>query len=1179
MPNLRFRMLGPLEVERDGHPVAVAGRQQRVLLALLLLHANQPVTADRLIEELWSEPKPARALKRLQLAVTRLRKVLATGAQAGPLETVAEGYRLTLSASELDVDVFRADVREGREALEAGNGGRAAEILRRGLGLWRGSPLADLAYEPFAASAIRELEDLRLEATELAIEAELAAGRHRRVVPEIEVLLAQHPLHERLHGHRMLALYRCGRQSEALEAFRALRHTLISELGLEPGPELRQLELEILRQSPALAAPPPVPNPARAPHPPTPVELPLPRALQRQAAEPAFVGRQEELARLTAGWDQARAGAYVAIAVDGEGGIGKTRLAGELARAVHGPAAPVLYGRCDEALAVPYQPFVEALRPLADALGIPRMKAELGGLAAKLRRLWPESGELGEPLHADPESERFALFEAVAALLELATRHRPLLLVLDDLQWAADPTVLMLRHVTRSDREIAALVVAGYRDTDIGAAWPLRQLLADPDRGAAGRRVSLRGLEERAIAELLAAAGVPVDDRGDAAELVRALKTQTAGNPFFIRTVVARVIESGDMACLETPGGLRDVVGHRIARLSPPARRLLDAAAVAGPAFSMALLEPALGHEPGLRDALDEAVGAGLVTDTGAGELVFVHALVRETVYQSLSPARRARLHLMVGEALEALGDPDTNAEALSHHFAQTAAGARAARYALLAGRRAMQRLGFEQAVSHYQRGLVSLAPDAPQRGELLLALADARWSTGELELARHVSREAATLAEAEGDGVRLGRAALLYAGPHFFLATGPRVELLERALAALDGEDSALRARLLARRGASYSPGAVVRTREAIEMARRIGDDAVLADVLTTTRLVFRGPDEPEERFAEALELARAAERVGDVRARATAHEFVLQHHLVTGDMDGVERELEALRGLTERSPLRYARWLLGLMRARQAFVEGRLQEAETLADQALGQGGGLSAGSEQAAVLAHSAQTLHLRREQARMEEVVGHVEAIAVAAPLVAAWHGALAFAYVETGRHRQARAELDGLARTGFETIPRDAAWMVGMGNLAEVVSRLGHAAAAEPLYELLLPFTDRVLVQLGVLCLGSASRSLGLLAALMERYDAAATHFEDAVRMNQRIRSPLWVARTRCDYARLLGQQGEHERALPLLEQALATAEGLALPALERESRALLRDAVPCGPPWRAARAWRYAKER
>src|SRR4051794_83613 len=381
-----------------------------------------------------------------------------------------------------------------------------------------GQPVLDVAYEAFAMTTIRELEDLRLEASELAIEAELSAGRHRSAVPEIEALLVEHPLHERLHGHRMVALYRCGRQSEALEAFRVLRDTLVSELGLEPGPELRQLELEILRQSPALAAPPSrdalVPFGARASDPPFPVDLPLPRGLQRLAAEPAFVGREDELARLTAGWEQARAGAYVAITFGGESGIGKTRLAGELARAVHRHDAPVLYGRCDEGLAVPFQPFVEALRPLADAIGLARVTAGLGRLAAELRRLWPERTGLGEPLHADPESERFALFEAVAALLELATRHRPLLLVLDDLHWAADPTVLMLHHISRSDRAIAALVVASHRDTDAGEGWLLRKPLADPSRGPAARRVSVRGLDERAIAELLAPAGVPLRDPG-----------------------------------------------------------------------------------------------------------------------------------------------------------------------------------------------------------------------------------------------------------------------------------------------------------------------------------------------------------------------------------------------------------------------------------------------------------------------------------------------------------------------------------------------------------------------------------------------------------------------------------------------------------------------------------------
>ncbi len=270
MSNLQFRMMGPLEVLRDGQPVALGGRQQRMVLALLLIHANQPLSADRLVEELWGEPTPPRALKRLQLTITRLRKALG----AAGIETVAGGYRLTVRPADLDAEVFRARVQDGRRALEDGEPARAAELLRAALSVWRGPPLADLAYEPFAAAAIRNLDDVRVDALELAIEADLGAGRHRDVVLEIETLVAAHPLRERLHAQRMVALYRCGRQSEALDAYRFARSKLIADLGLEPGPELRQLEAQILTHSPALAAP--VPRGARAWI-----------AASRQVAEPA----------------------------------------------------------------------------------------------------------------------------------------------------------------------------------------------------------------------------------------------------------------------------------------------------------------------------------------------------------------------------------------------------------------------------------------------------------------------------------------------------------------------------------------------------------------------------------------------------------------------------------------------------------------------------------------------------------------------------------------------------------------------------------------------------------------------------------------------------------------------------------------------------------------------------
>jgi YVTN family beta-propeller protein len=247
---MRFCVLGPLAVEADGRAIAVGGGRQRALLALLLVHAGEVVSRDRLIEELWAGESPASASQSLDAYLSRLRRALREAGAGDVLRTRAPGY--VLEAGDTDVARFEALTAEGRAALAAGDPRRAAALLREGLALWRGSAYGEVADEPWARAEVGRLEDLRLAATELRVDADLAAGRHDELVPELEHLVARHPARERLVAQLMLALYRSGRQADALAAYRAARRTLVDELGLEPGPELRRLEHAVLAQDPAL---------------------------------------------------------------------------------------------------------------------------------------------------------------------------------------------------------------------------------------------------------------------------------------------------------------------------------------------------------------------------------------------------------------------------------------------------------------------------------------------------------------------------------------------------------------------------------------------------------------------------------------------------------------------------------------------------------------------------------------------------------------------------------------------------------------------------------------------------------------------------------------------------------------------------------------------------------------
>jgi len=407
-----YRILGPLEALDGERQLPLGGAKQRAVLAVLLLHANETLTRDVIVDELWGEDAPPTAAKVLQNCVSALRKEL----PPDTIRTVAGAYSITLEPGELDRDRFERLLAEGRAALEAGDHADAAEQFRRALALWRGAPLSDFSYEGFAQDEIKRLEELHVAALEDRIEAELALGRHDELVPELEALVTRHPLRERLRGQLMLALYRAGRQAEALESYRAARRTLLAELGIEPGRALRELEQAILAQIPALDAAKRQQQPVLRPG--------------RAAASP-LEGRAEELELLEAGLDDALAGRGRLFVVVGDAATGKTRLADELASSAKQRGTRILWGRGWAGGGAPaYWPWTQALR---DSL--------------------PDAS-------SDEPEAQFRFFEAVTERLRALAAEQPLLLVLDDLHAADEGSILLLEFVATALPEMAALVVA-----------------------------------------------------------------------------------------------------------------------------------------------------------------------------------------------------------------------------------------------------------------------------------------------------------------------------------------------------------------------------------------------------------------------------------------------------------------------------------------------------------------------------------------------------------------------------------------------------------------------------------------------------------------------------------------------------------------------------------------------
>ncbi|HYQ11046.1 MAG TPA: BTAD domain-containing putative transcriptional regulator [Gaiellaceae bacterium] len=396
----QFRILGAVEVLVDGTPAALGAPKQRAVLAMLLVNRRRVVSADALVDGLWGESPPASAVQSLQVYIHGLRR--AVGAER--IETAGRGYRAAVSEDELDLDRFERGLERGRAALEAGRAEDATDELRQAMALWRGSALADLPEESRRAAEADRLDELRLTALELRYDAELASGRHDAVVAELEALTAEHPYHERFLEQRVLALYRCGRQADALEVYREARRTLSEDLGLEPSRALQELERAVLRQDPSLAAPP---APTRSTRP-----LPTPPT--------ALVGRRLELAAVAALF---RDEGVRLVTLTGPGGTGKTRLGLAVAEALE----PELR---DGALFVSLAPVSspELLVPtIADALEVReggRSLAEGVGEHLRERRILLVLDNFEQLLPAAPFVAD--LLAAAPRLLVLATSRAPL---------------------------------------------------------------------------------------------------------------------------------------------------------------------------------------------------------------------------------------------------------------------------------------------------------------------------------------------------------------------------------------------------------------------------------------------------------------------------------------------------------------------------------------------------------------------------------------------------------------------------------------------------------------------------------------------------------------------------------------------------------------------------------
>ncbi|WP_374109772.1 BTAD domain-containing putative transcriptional regulator [Mycobacterium sp. WUMAC-067] len=1057
---------------------------------MLGLHDGSVVPADTLVELLWGEDPPRTAAKALQTHISSLRRILGDGF------VLTQGAGWVLADSEVDASRYKSAARLGREAATAGDTSQAVARFEEALALWRGIP--ELPDGRRGTSEKTRWIEGHAALVEDRADALLATGRAAELIGDLEAAIADAPLRERRWGQLMLALYRAGRQGEALGAYQRARALLADELGVDPGPELRRLEAAIVAQDSSLdiAVAQHVPSVTRAvtflltdiegstaaweadadamavalarhdeliehvvtsrggrliktrgegdatfsvferpsaaasaavelqdaiAHEPWALREPIRirvalhtgevelrdgdyfgRAVNRvarlrslaeggqilcsgataelvidsladdvvltdlgmrqlrnlarpehvfelrletaeQRPEPAaaetpmerpglpavlvgpgpFVGRGRELEGLLSAWQSALAGGVRTVLIAGEPGVGKTRLAGEWSQRAYDQGAVVLYGRCDEDLGAPYQPFAEALRSLVPCMGADRLRGLRGveALLPLVPGLTDVVPDLAPPSHADPDTERYALFDAVVALLEIASASAPVLLILDDLHWAAKPTLLLLRHLLRFGDHARVQIVGTYRSTDLDRSHPLAAMLADLHRDGTANRLSLGGLDEDDVTAYVTEAGY--DDE----ELAHALASVTGGNPFFLIEALRHVDESGgtwDQSTL--PQGVREAVSRRLSRLPVETNKALAAAAVVGSRFSVELVEQVVGND--LIDAFDEARKAGIVIEEPGGNYRFNHALVRQSLLAELASVRRMRLHQRIATILETLpgADDDLLAELAHHYFECAWAGnaAKAVFYCRRAADQAMARLAYEGAADLYRHALHALEelddelPDRDdQAAELLVARCEALLAAGDVASAAGAVSQ---LRAATVDSARLAAWATCFDGQLSMLIHPERLDEVEAALgaaaaklaeladAAGEAKAHTVRAGCLARLGRIAD--CEVALDDALNAARRAGEHRRVNAVLAGAPLAaLWGPNPVPRAGGRCLDVVRLLRITTDspaVEATSTRCQAVLE--AFRGRAAAARRMIDSARRTVNELGLRHA-------------------------------------------------------------------------------------------------------------------------------------------------------------------------------------------------------------------------------------------------------------------------------
>ena len=873
--------------------------------------------------------------------------------------------------------------------------------------------------------------------------------------------------------------------------------------------------------------------------------LPLPEDLSATGWT-RFVGRQDVLQQALAAARTSTSPRYgghgtegaTVFWVLGEPGVGKTRFAAEVATRAHDRGALVLFGRCDELVQDPYQPFVGALRWYVNHRSTAELGRSLGRDPAPLVRLVPELGgrfpSMLDDIGRATEVEQQRLFESVLSWLTDLGANYPVVLVVDDVHWADRPTLAMLLHVLRNPGSTRLLILGTARDTDPDTNDVLSGIVDQLGRTGRSHRLRLAGLDARAVASLISDSDLDVDGPELMAERIVA---ETAGNPLFIGAILASLKVSGRGEDSGHPGDVVSAVRNRVRRLDPGVQDVLQVAALIGLEFSLLVTAGARGIAEGeALTSLESAVRAGLVDEIGVNRFRFAHALVRDVLSADVSASCRSRLHADIVASIQRTfaHDLDPHLRSLAHHCAASELSylqEKAIDFARSAAKQAILQVAFPAAVDDLTFALEVadwIGAPVSTRYDLTMAMGEAQGLSGLHHGCLATFERAAELARTWQDWTQFARAAVAYEevswrpGSHGHQAL--RL-LTEAAGHPLEPELDTLVNGALAR-ALAYCGEADEGARRAVDVlqrARALGDREVLLhaiDIRTGT-VPRNRPVELDDMLAllhEALDLE--AEIAGTGRLTTDVAGLManlVQLHLERGEIaDALFRLSEAERS-TRGGSMRFRHYIVSSLKQVLAFCSGDFEAAETHADELLNLGQALGddvSGS-------YGLQMFLIRREQDRLEELAPLVRAILNHRSAENLWLPGLVALLAEIGMIEETKKLLDDYTSNGFAALPPDAMFPAALCLLSEASVRVDAQSAGEDLASMLEPWTGRgVSVGATVGFLGPADRYLGLLATLRADTHQANKYFASALDLSRRLRSPVWTAHTLADWATL-----------------------------------------------------------